>query len=121
MLVLLVAIGKNIVSKISTSFYPPASLASPSAFMCPLEVPRSCQSEIFVDLYALSNLLFSDINDQHMTLFTHQISSNHCIGFSMEQITLRNVNNYLNTNIYSYLKTSGGQSSKGSSFFQHQC
>jgi hypothetical protein len=29
----------------------------------------------------------------------------------MEQRTLKNVNNYLNTNIYSYLKTSGGQSS----------
>jgi hypothetical protein len=29
----------------------------------------------------------------------------------MEQHTLRNVNNYLNTNIYSYLETSGGQSS----------
>ncbi len=29
----------------------------------------------------------------------------------MEQHTLRNVNNYLNTNIYSYLETPGGQSS----------
>ncbi len=29
----------------------------------------------------------------------------------MEQRTLRKVNNYLNTNIYSYLETSGGQSS----------
>jgi len=29
----------------------------------------------------------------------------------MEQRTLKNVNNYLNTNIYSYFKTSGCQSS----------
>jgi hypothetical protein len=29
----------------------------------------------------------------------------------MEQRALKNVNNYLNTNIYSYLETSGGQSS----------
>ena len=29
----------------------------------------------------------------------------------MEQPALKNVNNYLNTNIYSYLETSGGQSS----------
>jgi hypothetical protein len=29
----------------------------------------------------------------------------------MEQCTLKNVNNYLNSNIYSYLETSGGQSS----------
>jgi hypothetical protein len=29
----------------------------------------------------------------------------------MEQRTLKNVNNYLNTNIYSYLETYGGQSS----------
>ncbi len=28
----------------------------------------------------------------------------------MEQHTLRNVNNYLNINVYSYLETSGGQS-----------
>ena len=27
----------------------------------------------------------------------------------MEQHALNNVNNYLNTNIYSYLETSGGQ------------
>jgi len=29
----------------------------------------------------------------------------------MEQCILKIVNNYLNTNIYSYLETSGGQSS----------
>ncbi len=29
----------------------------------------------------------------------------------MEEHALKNVNNYLNTNIYSYLETSGGQSS----------
>ncbi len=29
----------------------------------------------------------------------------------MEQHTLKNVNNHLNTNIYSYLETSSGQSS----------
>ena len=29
----------------------------------------------------------------------------------MEQPTLKNLNNCLNTNIYSYLETSGGQSS----------
>ena len=29
----------------------------------------------------------------------------------MEQHALKNVNNYLNTNIYFYLETSGGQSS----------
>ncbi len=29
----------------------------------------------------------------------------------MEQRTLKNVNNHLNINIYSYLETSGGQSS----------
>ncbi len=30
---------------------------------------------------------------------------------TMEQRNLKNANNYLNTNIYSYLETSGGQSS----------
>ncbi len=32
-------------------------------------------------------------------------------GTLMEQYALQNVNNYLNTNIYSHLETSGGQSS----------
>jgi hypothetical protein len=39
--------------------------------------------------------------------------ASHKYGFDelpMEQRTLTNVNNYLNTNIYSYLETSGGQS-----------
>ncbi len=43
----------------------------------------------------------------------------------MEQGALSNVNNCLNTNIYSYLETSGGQSSSlylnEVHFFQHQC
>jgi hypothetical protein len=35
-----------------------------------------------------------------------------CISkWPMEQHTLKNVNNFLNTNIYSFLETSGGQSS----------
>ncbi len=38
----------------------------------------------------------------------------------MEQSDLKNVNNYLNATIYSYLETSGGQSSKCSSYFQQQ-
>ncbi len=43
----------------------------------------------------------------------------------MEQHTLKNVSNCLNTNIYSYLETSGGQSSNlylnVVHFFQCQC
>ncbi len=43
----------------------------------------------------------------------------------IEQHTLKIVNNGLNTNIYSYLETSGGQSSNlylnVVHFFQHQC
>jgi hypothetical protein len=31
------------------------------------------------------------------------------VALLMEQHTLKNVNNYLNTNIFSYLETSGGQ------------
>ncbi len=39
-------------------------------------------------------------------------SEEDCLQLStMEQRTLKKVNNYLNTNIYSYLETSGGQSS----------
>jgi hypothetical protein len=43
---------------------------------------------------------------------------------AMEQHTLKNVNNGLNTNIYSYLETSGGQSCNlylnVVHFFQHR-
>jgi hypothetical protein len=43
----------------------------------------------------------------------------------MEQFNFKNVINYLNTNIYSNLETSSGQSSnlylKVVHFFQHQC
>jgi hypothetical protein len=39
--------------------------------------------------------------------------------FSMEQCTLKNVNSYLNTNIYSYLETSSGQSSNLYLFVVH--
>ncbi len=42
----------------------------------------------------------------------------------MEQHTLKNVNKSMNTNIYSYLETSGGQSSNSYlnivRFFHHQ-
>ncbi len=42
----------------------------------------------------------------------------------MEQRALKNVNNYLNTNIYSYLETSGGQNPNlylnVVDFFKHQ-
>ncbi len=41
---------------------------------------------------------------------TYWVKHSHCKK-GMEQRTLKNVNNYLNTNIYSYLETSGGQSS----------
>ncbi len=44
---------------------------------------------------------------------------------AMEERALKNVNSYLNTNVYSYLETSGGQSStlylNLVQFFQHQC
>ncbi len=38
------------------------------------------------------------------------INHNQCLKL-MEQHALKNVNNFMNTNIYSYLETSGGQSS----------
>jgi hypothetical protein len=53
-----------------------------------------------------------------------EINSNVVLFCSMEQRTLKNVNNCLNTNIYSYLETSRGQSSNPYlnvvHFFQHQ-
>ncbi len=39
----------------------------------------------------------------------------------MEQRALKNVNKYLNTNIYSYLERSGGQSSDLYLNVVHQC
>ncbi len=50
--------------------------------------------------------------DKHASLRYGRVVSNGTVysAFIMEQHTLKNVNNCLNTNIYSYL-TSGGQSS----------
>ncbi len=42
---------------------------------------------------------------------SRSIIDNSRLMLQMEQHTLKNVNNCLNTNIYSYLETSGGQSS----------
>jgi hypothetical protein len=39
------------------------------------------------------------------------MSGNDASRIKMEQRTFKNVNNYLNTTIYSYLEMSGGQSS----------
>ncbi len=47
--------------------------------------------------------LMSTVAMQHLTTNLFMIL--------MELHALKNVNNYLNTNIYSYLETSGGQSS----------
>jgi hypothetical protein len=44
-----------------------------------------------------------------MTLLSHRFLL--FVRRSMEQSTLKNKNNYLNTNIYSYFETSGDQSS----------
>jgi hypothetical protein len=44
----------------------------------------------------------------------------HQFVYLMEQKALKNVNIYLNTNICSYLETSGGQSSNLYAMFQHQ-
>jgi len=46
----------------------------------------------------------------HASLKTDSFG-NGAVGITMEQRTLKNVNNHLNINIYSYLDTSGGQSS----------
>jgi len=43
-------------------------------------------------------------------LQTPNINACNKVLTSMEQCALKNVNNCLNTNIYSYLETSGGQS-----------
>ena len=48
---------------------------------------------------------------QSSLTFAGNIRRKHLRAPPMEQRTLRNVNNYLNTNIYSYLETSGGKSS----------
>jgi hypothetical protein len=42
--------------------------------------------------------------------WTEKVNLYQCLKL-MEQRALKNVNNFMNTNIYSYLETSGGQSS----------
>ncbi len=41
------------------------------------------------------------------------------VNLPMEQRTFKNANNFLNTNIYSYLETSGGQSSNSNINLDH--
>jgi hypothetical protein len=55
----------------------------------------------------------SDIYKLYIFYFHMDTSFNHdniIQTMQMEQHTLKNVNNYRNTSIYSYLETSGGQS-----------
>ncbi len=80
--------------------------------------------QIFLSIFSLLSLHWSLPNSPfHLTLyqkvmFFHQaISGNMRFRYSliiidqqMEQRILKNVNNCLNTNIYSYLETSGGKS-----------
>jgi hypothetical protein len=51
------------------------------------------------------------VEDIHKSSYDHLTTIRKVVVDIMEQHTLRNVNNYLNTNMYSYLETSGGQSS----------
>ena len=46
-----------------------------------------------------------------MASFKTDSFGNGAVGITMEQRAIKNVNNHLNINIYSYLETSGGQSS----------
>jgi len=57
--------------------------------------------------FLLMTVLFANVNEPKVACPW----SIHQSIFVMEQHTLRNVNNYFNTIIYSYLDTSGGQSS----------
>jgi hypothetical protein len=74
------------------------------------------------------NLVHSSIPSDNKNILKHQKPypsfDGRARGGRMEQRAFKNVNNYLNINIYSYLETSGGQSSNlyvnVSSFFQHQ-
>ncbi len=49
--------------------------------------------------------------EQHIFSIFIEYRGCHRKGAAMEQRALQNVNNCLNTDIYSYLETSGGQSS----------
>jgi hypothetical protein len=53
-------------------------------------------------------LLFAEANLLHFSLNRHFESIICCKCFIMEQHALKNVNNCLYTNVYSYLETSGG-------------
>ncbi len=62
---------------------------------------------ILVTVIILSVATLSNIAQSFILLSVTMI----LVIMLMEQHTLRNVNIYLNTNIYSHLETSGGQSS----------
>ncbi len=67
--------------------------------------------ELIRNLWQLKTSVFLHWCLIHAVPFTTVNALQEPLNKVMEQRTLRNVNNYLNTNIYSYLETSGGQRS----------
>jgi len=55
--------------------------------------------------------VLTPVGKHFFVLFLAVVGQDPAENFVMEQCDLKNVNNYLNTNISSYLETSSGQSS----------
>jgi hypothetical protein len=82
-----------------------------SFVMCPLLVPHLPRHfRLFFSFLAAANNSTKETNKAggtcHWSVYLTQMSMR-----AMEQRALKNVNKHLNTNIYTYLETSGGQSS----------
>ncbi len=110
------------------------------SFLFPLRLIYSCnfQTRFCIKLACLSEYNYFSFYIERSSVIlnqTHMKTShkgwfrlfglNHRFLQLMEQRTLKNVNNYLNTNIYSYLGTCGGKSSilnlNVVNYFNHQC
>ncbi len=75
--------------------------------------------KVFIEVYIDNRSVFIIVYKQQLIKYTKGNANWICLGLVddfvdlqlMEQHALKNVNKCLNTNIYSYLETSGGQSS----------
>jgi hypothetical protein len=92
-----------------------------------LKIPFFCKKkERKKTLFAISKYLFQPWTNKKKTEKRFKMENHHINKMAtMEQCALKNVNNYLNTNIYSYLEGSWLSKFysifKCSSSFQHQC
>jgi hypothetical protein len=74
-------------------------------------VPTNKKNKLLFTIFSQWNFVDCEVHVNKFISSSFKRTQSKIYFHAMEQRTLKNVNNYLSTNIYSYLETSGGQSS----------